>query len=65
MDQFDPWQVVLRQVFTPYSCGLILTAFVVVSHTGCLGVSSVTTAKTGSTDQTAKNCRLIRVAVFR
>ena len=36
MDQFDPWQVVPRQVFTPYSRLLISTAFVVVSPIGCL-----------------------------
>ena len=30
-DQFDPWQVVPRQVFTPYSRMLIITAFVVAS----------------------------------
>ena len=30
-DQFDPCQVVPRHVFTPYSCLLISTAFVVVS----------------------------------
>ena len=40
-DQFDQWQVVPRQVFTPYSRLLISTAFVVVSHVGCLGVSGV------------------------
>ena len=41
MDQFDLWQVVPRQVFTPYSCLLISTAFVVVSYVGCLGVTGV------------------------
>ena len=40
-DQFDPWHVVPRQVFTPYSRLLITTAFVVVSHVGCLGVIGV------------------------
>ena len=39
MDQFDAWQVVLRQGFTPYSRLLISTAFVVVSCVGCLGVT--------------------------
>ena len=34
MDQFDPWQVIPRQVFTPYSRLLISTAFVVVSRVG-------------------------------
>ena len=43
MDQFDPWQVVTRQVhvFTSYSLLLISTGFVVVSHVGCLVVSGV------------------------
>ena len=41
MDQFDPWQVVPIQVFTPYSCLLISTAFVVVSRVGRLGVTGV------------------------
>ena len=40
-DQFDPWQIVPRQVFTSYSRLLISTAFVVVSHVGCLGVNGV------------------------
>ena len=39
-DQFDPWQVVPRQVFTPYSRLLISTAFVVVIRVVCLGYSS-------------------------
>ena len=30
-DQTDPWQVVPRQVFTPYDCILISLAFVVPS----------------------------------
>ena len=38
-DQIDPWQVVPRQVFTPYSRLLISTAFVVVSHVGCFVVT--------------------------
>ena len=41
MDQFDPWQVVPRQVFTPFSCLLISTAFVSVSRVGCVGVTFV------------------------
>ena len=41
MDQFDPWQVVARQVSTSYSRPLISTASVVVSRVGCLGVSGV------------------------
>ena len=41
MDQFDPWQVVPRQVFIPYSHLLISTAFVVVSPVGYLGVTGV------------------------
>ena len=40
-DQFDPWQVAPRQVFTPYSRLLISTVFDVVSRVGCLGVSGV------------------------
>ena len=43
MDKFDPCQVVPRQVFTPYPGLLISVAFVVVSHVGCLGVTSVST----------------------
>ena len=35
MDQTDPWQIVPRQVFTPYDCLLILVAFVVVCRVGC------------------------------
>ena len=45
-EQFDPWQVVPRQVFTHYSCLLISTAFVVVSCVGCLGVTGVIMQKT-------------------
>ena len=41
MDQSDAWQVVLRQVFTPYSRLLISTAFVVVSRVGCLRLTDV------------------------
>ena len=37
MDQFDLRQVVPRQVITPYSCLLISTSFVVVSHIGHIG----------------------------
>ena len=40
-DQNDPWQVVPRQVFTPYSRLLISTAFVVLRRVGCLGVTGV------------------------
>ena len=40
MNQFDPWQVVPRQVRIPYSRLLISTAFVVASRVG-LGVSGV------------------------
>ena len=40
-DQFDPWQVVSRQVFTPYSRLLISVAFDVVSRVDCLGVTGV------------------------
>ena len=35
------WQVVLRQVFTPYSRLLISSAFIVVSRVGFLGVTGV------------------------
>ena len=41
MDPLDPWQVVPRQVFPPCSHLFIATAFVVVSHIGCLGVTGV------------------------
>ena len=41
MDQFDPWQVVPRQVFTLYSRLLISIMFVGVSHVGCLGITGV------------------------
>ena len=40
-DQTDPWQVVPRQVFTPYDCLLISGAFVALCSVGCLGVTSV------------------------
>ena len=40
-DQTDLWQVVPKQVFTPYSRLLISTAFVGVSRIGSLGVTSV------------------------
>ena len=40
-DQFDPWQVVPRQAFTPYSRLLISAEFVVVSRVSCLGVTGV------------------------
>ena len=38
------WQGVPRQVFTRYCRLLISTAFVVVSHVGCLGVTGVLNA---------------------
>ena len=41
MDQFDPWQVVPRHIFTPYSRLLISAAFADVSGFGCLGVTGV------------------------
>ena len=41
MDQFDPWQLVPRQAFIPYSRLLISTAFVIVSRVDCLGEISV------------------------
>ena len=40
-DQFDPWQVVPRQVFTVYSRLLISNVFAVVSRVGCHGVTGV------------------------
>ena len=40
-DQFDPWQVVPRQVFTRYDCLLISVAFVVLCRVDCLWVTSV------------------------
>ena len=40
-DQFDPWQVFPRQVFTPYFCLLLSNACVVVSQADCLGVTGV------------------------
>ena len=39
--QFDPWQVVPRQVFAICCCLLIPIAFVVVSGIGVLGVTGV------------------------
>ena len=47
-DQFDPWQVIPGQVFTPYSCLLISTAFDFVSHVGCLGVIGARPCKCGT-----------------
>ena len=38
-DQTDPWQVVSRQVFTPYDCLLISVAFVVLCRVGGLWVT--------------------------
>ena len=40
-DQTNPWQVVHRQVFTPYNCLLISVAIVVLCRVGCLWVVSV------------------------
>ena len=40
-DQTDPWQMVPRQVFTPYDCLLISVAFVVLCRVGCLGIIGV------------------------
>ena len=39
--QFDLWQVVPRQVFTSYFRLFISTVFVVVSRSGCLGITGV------------------------
>ena len=41
MDQTDLWQVVPRQVFTPYNCSLISVAFIVLCCGGCLWVTGV------------------------
>ena len=41
MDQFDPLQVVPRQVFTLYSRLLHAAAFVVISRVGCIVVTGV------------------------
>ena len=38
-DQADPWQVVPRQVFSPFGCLLISVAFVVPCRIGCLGTT--------------------------
>ena len=51
MDQFDPWQVVSKQVFTLYSGQLISAAFVVVSRIGCLWVTGVMHTADGSSVQ--------------
>ena len=40
-DQTDPWQVVPRQVFTPFDCLLLSVAFVVLCRVGCLWVTGV------------------------
>ena len=40
-DQADPWQVVPRQIFTPFDCLLISVAFVVLCCVGCLWVTGV------------------------
>ena len=41
MDQTDPWQVVPRQVFTPYDSLLISVAFVVLRRVDCLGITDM------------------------
>ena len=41
LPQFDPWQVVPRQIFTPYDFLLISVAFVVFCRVGCLWVTGV------------------------
>ena len=40
-DQFDPWQIVPRQVFTFSSRLLISNAIVVVTRVGCLRATGV------------------------
>ena len=65
MDQTDPWQVVPIQVFTPYSSLLISTAFVVVSHVGCLGVIGVFAVYgTTSAPDNFRRIKLIRGKLF-
>ena len=39
--QTDPWQVVPRQVCTPYDCILISVTVVVLCRVGCLWVAGV------------------------
>ena len=57
MDQFDLWQVVPRQVCTPYSHLLISTMFVVVSCVGFLRVTGVMKGHQLSEDVFShKNC---------
>ena len=45
MDQIDPWQVVPRQVFTPYDFLLISVVFVVLCCVGCLWVTDASGRK--------------------
>ena len=40
-DQTGPWQVVPRQLYTPYDYLLISVVFVVLCRVRCLGVSGV------------------------
>ena len=47
MDQIDPWQVVPRQIFTPYDCLLVSVAFVALHRVGCLWVTGVYTIDLG------------------
>ena len=51
-DQPDPWQVVLRLIFTPYDCLLISVVFVSLCRVGCLWVTGVCTAHRGRTRET-------------
>ena len=46
----DPWQVIPRQVFTPYPRLLISNEFVVVSRVGCLGVTGVRKPQRGGVE---------------
>ena len=40
----DPWQVVPRQIFTPYDCLFISVVSVVLCRVGCLWVADVMTS---------------------
>ena len=44
-DQTNPWQVVPRQVFTPYDSLLISLAFVVLCRVGCIRVTGMSIVK--------------------
>ena len=52
MDQFDPWQVVPRQAFTPYDCLLKSVVFVVLCCVGFMAMLET-------------HCRKILLSVFQ